>query len=160
MEVGLTAALACVLVQMAFRPVTQEMLYAPFRFFSVPTATASLRPAFSAVLVFTSADTFQMEPADDTVKARGGGAYTVAGDVAHISLRLTGLKPAATYAVECSGLPCSLKKPSVTADWKGRASFNIDRALLEGAAVIAVVLNGKGAGAEAQLSYSLPVTEP
>lgn len=176
MEVGLLAVTALVITQLAFRPITQSMISAPFAFFSVPSVAASVRPAFSAVLVFTSVDAFEMVPVDDSVKARGVGAYTVAGDVAHIGLRLTDLTPNAVYAIQCTRIdsvsgssidtnPCSLKKQTITADWKGRASFAIDRGLLEDSSAeiktaITVVLSNKDGGApEIQLSYSLPVIE-
>jgi hypothetical protein len=176
MEFGLMAVLAITLTQMAFRPITQAMITAPFTFFTVPSATASIRPAFSATLVFTSAEAFDMEPANDGVLARGTGVYTISDTVAHISLRLTNLTPNAVYAIQCVRItsasgsttdvnPCSLKNPTVTADWRGRAFFSIDRALLEGssaetATALRLVLNNKDGGAPfTQLSYSFPVTE-
>ena len=163
MEIGLMTIVALTLTQLAFRPITQAMLTTPVTFFAVPSATASVRPAFSANLVFTSADTFEMAPANDDIKALGTGVYTISGSIAHISLRLANLTPNAVYGVQCHDTPCSLKKPTVTADWKGRASFSIDRALLEdstaeAATVITVDLNNKDGGMpEAQLSYIFPV---
>ena len=166
MEMGCAAIVVLTLPQFAFRPITQNMLYAPFAFFTVPSAAASVRPAFSASLVFTAAHAFEMAPENDSIEARGTGIYTIAGTITHISLRLTGLVPHAAYAVECArNTPCSLIKSSVTADRKGRASFAIDRALLkdttaETATILRVMLHNKDGGApEPQLSYSLPVTE-
>lgn len=133
-EVGLMAVLALMFVQMAFRPFTLKAFAFPLKLVTVsfaPTPTSS--PAYSANLVFTSVTSFEMVPADSSaepaegVKSVGTGAYTVADDVAHLSLRLTGLKPDATYAIHCAGVPCSLKKPTVTADWKGRAFWSMDR---------------------------------
>ncbi len=175
-EIALTAFLALMLFQLAFRPVTLNAITLPLRLIKVSFAAVPSSPAYSATLVFTSAVSFEMVPAHDGIKAQGRGAYTVSDDVAHISLRLTDLAPNGVYGIQCvhaasasgafaGNTPCSLKKPTVTADWKGKASFSIDRALLEAstaenATAIVVVLNDKDGGMpETQLSYVFPVTE-
>jgi len=161
-EVGLMALLAMIFVQMAFRPFTLKAFAFPLTLMTVPFAPApSSSPAYSANLVFTSVASFEMAPADENVKSVGTGAYTVSDDVAHLSLRLTGLKPDATYAIQCADEPCSLKKPTVTADWKGRAFWSVDRVPLAeadsaaGFLVAVAYVDKEGVTGNPELSYAV-----
>ncbi len=167
-EIGLMALLALVSVQMVFRPFTLYAFAFPLKLTTVSFApTPSSSPAYSASLVFTSVASFEMAPADssaesaENVKSVGTGAYTVSDDVAHLSVRLTGLTPNATYAVRCSDAPCSLKKPTVIADWKGRAFWSADRAPLTeadsvlGALVTVALIDKEGIMGSPELSYAV-----
>lgn len=161
-EVGFMAVLALMSVQMAFRPFTLKAFAFPLKLVTVSFApTPSSSPAYSANLVFTSVASFEMVPAHESVKSAGTGAYTVSDDVAHLSVRLTGLKPDATYAVRCSDEPCSLKKPTVVADWKGRAFWSADRAPLTeadsaaGALVAVAIIDKEGITGSPELSFAV-----